>query len=80
MLQGGSLRPVLRSICVLTFVCLAAVATCTAQEIDLLIRGGSLIDGSGAPAKKADIGITGDRIVFVGPSAGRKAKRVWTKR
>jgi N-acyl-D-amino-acid deacylase len=70
------LRPVLRSICVLTFVCLAAVATCTAQEIDLLIRGGSLIDGSGAPAKKADIGITGDRIVFVGPSAGRKAKRV----
>jgi N-acyl-D-amino-acid deacylase len=46
-----------------------------AQNFDLIIRGGSLIDGSGSPAIKADIGITGDRIVFIGPSAGRKAKR-----
>jgi N-acyl-D-amino-acid deacylase len=45
------------------------------QPIDLILRGGSVIDGSGSPAIKADIGITGDRIVFVGPSAGRKAKR-----
>ncbi|HZY62497.1 MAG TPA: D-aminoacylase [Edaphobacter sp.] len=48
----------------------------SAQELDLIIRGGSLIDGSGSPAKKADIGIEGDRIVFVGSSAGKKAKRV----
>jgi N-acyl-D-aspartate/D-glutamate deacylase len=46
-----------------------------AQPIDLIIRGGSLIDGSGSPVIKADIGITGDRIVFVGPRTGRKAKR-----
>jgi len=46
-----------------------------AQNLDLIIRGGSLIDGSGSPAKKADIGITSDRIVFIGSSAGRKAKR-----
>jgi N-acyl-D-amino-acid deacylase len=46
-----------------------------AQKLDLIIRGGSLIDGSGSPAVKADIGIVGDRIVFVGSSAGRKAKR-----
>ncbi|HEX3966523.1 MAG TPA: D-aminoacylase [Edaphobacter sp.] len=46
-----------------------------AQPIDLIIRGGSLIDGSGTPAIKADIGISGDRIVFVGSSAGKKAKR-----
>jgi N-acyl-D-aspartate/D-glutamate deacylase len=46
-----------------------------AQDLDLIIRGGSLIDGSGSPATKADIGIEGDRIVFVGPSAGRKSKR-----
>jgi N-acyl-D-amino-acid deacylase len=45
------------------------------QSIDLILRGGSVIDGSGSPAIKADIGMTGDRIVFVGPSAGRKAKR-----
>lgn len=46
-----------------------------AQDLDLIIRGGSLIDGSGSPATKADIGIKGDRIVFVGDSAGRKATR-----
>ena len=47
-----------------------------AQKIDLIIHGGSLIDGSGLPGVQADIGIAGDRIVFVGPSEGRKAKRV----
>jgi N-acyl-D-amino-acid deacylase len=46
-----------------------------AQRLDLIIRGGSLIDGSGSPAIQADIGIAGDRIVFVGASAGRTAKR-----
>ena len=46
-----------------------------AQNLDLIIRGGSLMDGSGSPATKADIGIEGNRIVFVGNSAGRKAKR-----
>jgi N-acyl-D-aspartate/D-glutamate deacylase len=46
-----------------------------AQQLDLLILHGSLIDGSGAPAIHADIGILSDRIVFVGSSAGKKAKR-----
>lgn len=46
-----------------------------AQTLDLILRGGSLIDGSGSPAAKTDIGIQGDHIVFVGSSAGRKAKR-----
>jgi N-acyl-D-aspartate/D-glutamate deacylase len=46
-----------------------------AQDLDLIIRGGSLIDGSGSPATKTDIGIKGDRIVFIGSSAGKNAKR-----
>lgn len=46
-----------------------------AQDLDLIIRGGSLIDGSGSPAAKADIGIKDDRIVFVGSSVGKRAKR-----
>jgi N-acyl-D-aspartate/D-glutamate deacylase len=33
---------------------------------DLLIRAGQVIDGTGAPARVADVGIVGDRIVFVG--------------
>jgi N-acyl-D-amino-acid deacylase len=50
-------------------------SSCAAQELDLILRGGSVIDGSGSAAVRADVGIAGDRIVFVGPGAGRKAKR-----
>ena len=39
-----------------------------AQDLDLLIRGGSPIDGSGSPAAKADIGIKDEHIVFVAPA------------
>lgn len=33
---------------------------------DMLLRGGILIDGTGGPARLADVGITGDRIVAIG--------------
>ncbi|HEY8997716.1 MAG TPA: amidohydrolase family protein, partial [Edaphobacter sp.] len=46
-----------------------------AQQLDLLIRNGSVVDGSGTPAHTTDIGITGDRIVLVGQANGAKAKR-----
>lgn len=36
------------------------------SKVDTLIRGGSVIDGTGSAAIKEDIGITGDRITFVG--------------
>ncbi|QUD89355.1 N-acyl-D-amino-acid deacylase family protein [Phenylobacterium montanum] len=41
---------------------------------DLIIRGGSIVDGTGAPAFKGDIAIQGDRIVEVGTVTG-PAKR-----
>ncbi len=47
-----------------------------AQDLDLILRNGTVIDGSGSPSTHTDVGIAGDRIVFVGLSAGRKAKRV----
>jgi N-acyl-D-aspartate/D-glutamate deacylase len=34
--------------------------------MDLVLRGGKVIDGTGAPARSADIGVEGDRIVAVG--------------
>src|SRR5258708_8335663 len=44
------------------------------QQFDLLIRNGRVIDGSGTPGIFADIGVTGDRIAFLGPvSPGAKA-------
>jgi hypothetical protein len=35
-------------------------------RVDILIRNGSVIDGTGRPARLADVGITGDRITFLG--------------
>ena len=45
------------------------------QNLDILIRNGSVLDGSGSPAINADVGISGDRIVLLGNSAGKKARR-----
>jgi len=67
------LRSILRMLAALL---LSAPCLATAQKLDLIIRGGSVIDGSGAPAQKADIGIAGDRIVFIGSSNGKQATRV----
>ena len=46
---------------------------------DLLLRGGTLIDGSGAPGRPGDVGILGDRILAIGdlsPVAGEDAATV----
>ena len=49
------------------FLLLLAFATpLLAQEFDYLIRNGRVVDGSGNPWIYADVGIIGDRIVFVG--------------
>ena len=41
------------------------------MDVDLVIRGGSVVDGTGAPARRADVAIVGDRITAVGPLDGR---------
>jgi len=42
---------------------------------DLIIRNGRVVDGSGAPAMRGDIGICGDRITAWGHLAGAEAKK-----
>ena len=41
---------------------------------DFVIRGGNVIDGTGAPARRADVAVVGDRIVEVGECAGEAAE------
>jgi N-acyl-D-amino-acid deacylase len=42
------------------------------QRVDILIRGGTVVDGSGAPRRRADVGVTGDRIAFVGDATASR--------
>jgi len=41
------------------------------EEYDLVLRGGSIVDGTGAPAVAGDVAISGERIVAVGVVPGR---------
>ena len=51
---------------------LGACAAATAERrpgYDVVIRGGTLYDGSGAAPRRGDVAIEGDRIAYVGPAA-----------
>jgi len=61
----------------LTAVAATAVVACsTAPTYDVVIAGGSVIDGTGAEARRADIGIKGDRIVAIGNLADGSASQL----
>lgn len=44
--------------------------------VDLIIRGGEIIDGTGAPRKRGDVAIRGDTIVEIGDLSRATAKTV----
>jgi N-acyl-D-aspartate/D-glutamate deacylase len=45
-------------------------------EFDIVIRGGDVVDGTGARAKKADVAIAGDRIVAIGQVEGKGVQEI----
>jgi N-acyl-D-amino-acid deacylase len=47
-----------------------------APSFDVVIRGGTLYDGTGSPGRRADVGIRADRIVAVGDLARAEAATV----
>jgi N-acyl-D-amino-acid deacylase len=43
---------------------------------DLVIRGGTVVDGTGAPARQADIAVDGDRVTGVGSDIGAGKREI----
>jgi N-acyl-D-amino-acid deacylase len=60
---------------VLTAALVSACGT-SEQRFDLIVRGGQLIDGSGQPPQRADVGIIGDRIARIGDLSKEPGGRV----
>ena len=49
---------------------------CEMSRYDIVIKGGTVIDGTGAPARQADVGIVGDRVVDVGEVDGTATRTI----
>src|SRR5688572_7909905 len=64
-----------RIVFVMVPVCMAG-CTQAGPRFDLVVRGGDVIDGSGQAARRADVGIAGDRITAIGDLASAAAGRV----
>ena len=61
---------------VVTALCMSAVSTATDARLDIVIKGGRVVDGSGAPWYVADVGIDDGRIVQIGRIDGDTAETV----
>ncbi len=60
----------MKSFRLLAVLFVASVSFVTAQDYDLIIRGGRVVDGTGRAAYTGDIAVRGDRIVALGALAG----------
>jgi len=54
---------------------LLAAAAAQAADFDIVLRGGTVYDGSGAPPRVADVALRGDRIAAVGDLSWAKGER-----
>ena len=46
------------------------------MSFDVMVSGGTLVDGTGAPPLRADVGISGDKVVAIGDLRGASARRI----
>jgi N-acyl-D-amino-acid deacylase len=65
-----------RALLLLLSIGFAALGSAAAPEFDLVIQGGRIFDGTGGPSYLGDVGIRGDRIVYVGPPRPMRAKQM----
>jgi N-acyl-D-amino-acid deacylase len=66
----------LLSLLLVTPAPLAAQRPRAPARFDVIIRGGTVYDGTGGEGRRADVGIRGDRIVAVGDLSGARARDV----
>ena len=65
----------LRPFAVCGFWLALILSSFAAEEYDLVIRGGRVVDGTGNPWFYGDIGVRGDRITQMGPVSASAGKR-----
>ncbi len=58
------------------FVAAGSLAAQAPQQLDVIIRNGRILDGTGNPWYRGDVGIAGDRIVVIGDLSAATAPRV----
>lgn len=63
------------SLLVITLLASCAGPLAPTQPLDLVLRGGTVVDGTGSSPYEADIGIRGDRIAAIGDLGNRPALR-----
>lgn len=64
--------PIRKQLRAVPLVMLFAAPLAAQEHVDLLLRGGTVVDGSGRAGRVADIGIRGDHITFVGNAAAHR--------
>ena len=52
-----------------------SIVSCKKQEYDVVIRGGTVYDGSGKPGVLTDVGINGDTLAIIGDLSGAKGRK-----
>ena len=66
----------MRRCCLLLAVAVPLIGSCAGEpDYDLVVRGGTIYDGSGRPGYVGDVAVRGDRIAYVGPRAPGDARR-----
>jgi N-acyl-D-amino-acid deacylase len=75
------MNPLLRPVCFLAGFALLSISIRAQEQLseryDILIRGGSIVDGTGNPYFQGDLAIKGDRIAAIGKlEGGTRARRV----
>ncbi|MCA4899074.1 MAG: N-acyl-D-amino-acid deacylase family protein [Bacteroidota bacterium] len=54
---------------------LVLLVACQKQKFDVIIRGGTVYDGSGKEGVLTDVGINGDTVAFIGDLSGAEGKK-----